>query len=401
VTALPPARAVRHRSREALGAAALVVALLAWLVPGGTATAVASPEAEAASSYLATLVGPDGAVENPYPPGGPSLTWTANVALALATTGNETDALDRALAFLGADVPGYVAEGTSDPAGRLAWLILLVDATGGDPMAFGTASTDLVAELQARYGVAEAGLFGVVDEYTPVTNQALALLALHAAGQTPPTEAVDWLVAQQCQSPASAAGAWEGYRAPSGGGLEACEESSTASFTSADSNSTAFAVEALAVLGRTGPTTAATSWLRAVQDATPGSAAGGFGQRPGDSADPNSTALVIQAIVAAGGDPTGPDWQAGGGDPVSSLASWIVASGPEAGALASPYSGGFADLFATYQGVWGLAQVAFPLPAPTPSPTTTTTTTTSASQAVTNDAPTTASGAVVTPSFTG
>ena len=93
--------------------------------------------------------------------------------------------------------------------------------------------------------VAEPGLFGVVDDYTPATNQALALLALTAAGAPVPTAAVDWLVAQQCTAPASAAGGWEGYRAPSGGGLEPCEESTSLNFTSADSNSTAFAVQAL------------------------------------------------------------------------------------------------------------------------------------------------------------
>jgi hypothetical protein len=382
--------------------AALVALVLVPVLGAAPATAAASPQAEAASAWLATLVGPDGAVDNPYAPGAPSLTWTVNVALSLATTGNEPDAQRRALGYVAADVPGYIAEGTSDPAGRLSWLILLVEATGGDPTDFGTPAVDLVAELQGRYGVAEPGLFGGVDDYTPVTNQSLALLALSAAGVTPPSEAVDWLVAQQCDAPASAAGAWEGYRAPSGGGLEPCEESQATAFTSADSNSTAFAVEALELVGRTGPVPAALSWLRGMQDGT-GAAVGGFGQRPGDVADPNSTALVIQALVAAGESPSGAAWQAGGGTPLGSLQSWIVASGAEAGALASPYSGGFADLFATYQGVWGLAEVAFPLPVPTPSGPTTTTTSTP-----TGPAPggagglAGAAGAVtVAPSFTG
>ena len=98
-----------------------------------------------------------------------------------------------------------------------------------------------------------------------------------------------------------------------------------------------------------------------MQDTTAGAAVGGFGQRPGDLADPNSTAVVIQAIVAAGQSPTS-GWTAGGGNPLSSLESWIIASGADAGALASPFSAGFADLFATYQAVWGLAEAAVPAP---------------------------------------
>jgi hypothetical protein len=296
------------------------------------------------------------------------------------------------MAHLGDDVDGYIAEGTSDVAGRLSWLILLVDATGGDPHAFGTPATDLVAALQTRYGVAEPGLYGVIDDFTPVTNQALALLARTAAGETPPTAAVDWLLDQQCDAPASAAGAWQGYRAPDGGGLEPCQESLSSNFTSADSNTTAVAGEALVATGNTAPVAAALTWLHGMQDPTAGAAAGGFGQRPGDVADPNSTALVIQAIVAAGETPSS-GWTVGGGDPLTSLRSWIDASGAEAGALSSPFSAGFADLFATYQGVWGLAQVAFPLPVAL-APVTPTTPTTPGTVPP-------AEAAAVTPAFTG
>jgi hypothetical protein len=392
-----PASTGRPRRRRALlaGAVALVALLLAPVLGASSATA-ASPQAEAASTWLAGLVGPDGSVDSPYS-GLPSLTWTANVALSLATTGNEPAALQRALDHLAADVGGYIAEGTSDPAGRISWLILLVDATGGDPRAFG--GHDLVADLDARYGVAEPGLYGVVDDYTPVTNQSLALLALTAAGADVPAGAITWLVDQQCAAPVSAAGGWEGYRAPSGGGLEACEESTSLNFTSADSNSTAFAIEALEAVGSTGAVPAALSWLGTVQDTTAGPAVGGFGQRPGDDADPNSTAVVIQAIVAAGQSPTAAPWTVGGGSPLASLQSWIIASGGEAGALASPFSGGFADTFATYQGVWGLAEVAFPLPTPQPSGPTSTTTTTSAPGTTT--VPVGVEAVSVTPTFTG
>ncbi len=392
------------RSPRALAAAALLVAAVAApLVAAGSATAASNPQAEAAATWLAGRVGADGSVDNPYAPGTPSLTWTTNVALSLAATGNQPDVLRRAIDHVAADVPGYIAEGTSDPAGRLSWLILLVKATGGDPRAFGSSSTDLVAALQARYGVAQAGLYGVIDEYTPVTNQALAILALTAAGETPPAAAVEWLRAQQCTAPASAAGAWEGYRAPSGGGLAACADSVSSDFTSADSNSTAFAVQALAALGDTTAVPSALTWLSGMQVAT-GPAAGGFGQRPGDVADPNSTAVVVQALVAAGEDPASGTWQVGGGTPMSSLRSWIVTSGADAGALASPYSGGAADLFATHQAVWGLAGATFPLPVvPLPTPPSTSVPPTEGPSAVDagNATAEAVAPVVVTPAFTG
>ena len=230
-----------------------------------------------------------------------------------------------------------------------------------------SAAHDLVADLEARYGVAEPGLYGVIDDYTPVTNQSLAMLALTAAGVTPPTAAIDWLVAQQCTAPASAAGAWEGYRAPAvpGPGLEACEESLSTNFTSADSNSTAFAVQALVAVGSDGPVADALGWLDGMQDATAGAA--GRRLRP-------APRRHLRPELHGGRDPghrrrrrrapPARRWTIGGGTPLSSLESWIVPCGDEAGALASPYSGGFADTFATYQGVWGLAEAAFPLPVP-------------------------------------
>jgi hypothetical protein len=95
-------------------------------------------------------------------------------------------------------------------------------------------------------------------------------------------------------------------------------------------------------------------WLHRLQSAA-SPAPGGFGQYIGDSSDPNSTALVIQAIRATG-DSHGTSWEIAGGDPASSIASWVIESGPEAGALASPYSDGAADLYATYQGLWGIKQ---------------------------------------------
>jgi hypothetical protein len=322
--------------------------------------------------------------------------WAVNVALALATTGNEPVAIERALGYIEANTTAYLSEPTANTVGRYGWLLVLADATDRDPRAFGADGTDLVTGILGQYEIEEAGLFGPVNTFGSAFNQALSIIGLVAAGEAPPADAVTWLRDQQCDGSTTSVGGWQPYRAPSGGGLEPCVDSDGATFAGADANSTAFAVQALAALGDTTPIPAAVTWLHELQ-VTTGGAPGGFGQYVGDPADPNSTAVVVQAIVAAGEDPAGSGWAAGGGTPLSSLATWQISSGAEAGALASPYSAGFADLFATYQGVWGLAQVAFPLPASTP--TTPSTPTTTPGEGTPTGGP--AVAATVTPSFTG
>jgi hypothetical protein len=341
---------------------------------------------------LASNVGADGSVLDPYGTE-PSIDWTINLALALAASGEQPDVLVRMLDHIRSNADEYITSGTSDPAGHLAWLILLATRSGEDPTDFGGTHLDLVTALRNRYAVAEAGLFGTVDVYTAATNQALSILALIASGAEVAPDAIDWLLAQQCTGPAGQAGAWQGHRAEATPGvLSDCLPTSSAAYERADAATTSFAVMALAAWrarGHVAPgvdasITAAVDWLRSMQART-GSAAGGFGQYVGDPADPNSTALAILAIISAGTDPA--TWTVTDGDPVGSLRSWIITTGPEAGAFRSPYSSGSADLFATYQGLWGLAGSPFPLdplgiPAPPP---------------VVTEAPTD----VVTPSFTG
>jgi hypothetical protein len=222
-------------------------------------------------------------------------------------------------------------------------------------------------------------------------------VGLVAAGRPVPAGALMWLSDQQCDSGNSSDGGWQGYRAPSGGALVACDPSSGTSYTGADSNNTAMAVQALVAGGESGPVPSGVAFLASTQ----APATGGFGYYAGDIADdPNSTALGIQAVVAAGGDPSGPAWTTAGGTPASALVAWQLTSGADAGALASPYSEGGADFLATFQGLWGLAEAAFPFPPlPTPGPTTTTTTT--AHDPSTTIAVGAAGAVTVAPAFTG
>ncbi|WP_228447030.1 prenyltransferase/squalene oxidase repeat-containing protein [Streptomyces paludis] len=120
-----------------------------------------------------------------------------------------------------------------------------------------------------------------------VWRQSLAMLGQAAAQVRPGDQAVIWLKSQQCAS-----GAFPSFRAdPS----VPCDES-----TAVDSRSTAAAIQALSSLGEQRlPMDHAISWLRSVQNED-----GGWGYRPGQPSDANSTSVVIGALTAAGVRPS-------------------------------------------------------------------------------------------------
>jgi hypothetical protein len=368
----------RRRRRYPIGVALTMLIVLALNL-----VAAPSDATSTTSGWLASTVTADGSVIDPYGTD-PSIDWTVNVALALSASADQVDALGRSADYIRANASDYLTSGSSDPAGHIAWLILLATRIGDDPREFGDAHLDLISALRDRFGVEEDGLFGTVDIYTSTSTQALAILALLAAGAGVETGAVDWLLQQQCTGPVGQLGAWQGHRAAvSPGVLEDCLPTSSAAYERADSATTSLAVLAIAAWRNGGGSdpavdaaidpaiSGAVSWLRSMQ-ATTGTAAGGFGQYVGDPADPNSTAMVIVAASALGLDPS--SWTVTGGDPLSSLRSWIISSGPDTGALSSPYSAGSADLFATYQGLWGIVEtfpfgpIVLPVAVPTPDP---------------------------------
>lgn len=335
---------------------AIVIALCSVIFP--FQRAAASPAGDAAAdavAWIATQVTPGGYI--PGPGGIPAAGPTVTAALALATARVGGDTFDAIVSWLEVNVDVYVVdENADDRPGALAQLVIIADAAGIDPTNFG--GHDLVDRLEATLSQGKPGLYGVQDPtYDGVYRQSLAIIALVAAGRTPDATATAWLGDQQCTAPAAAAGGWEAYRAdPSA----ACNAPDPMFFTGPDSNSTAMAIEALVALGgTTSPRlSAALSFLAAAQ--TPD---GGFGYVAGGDSDPNSTALVLQALAAAGENPTAAPWIAPGGDPVSSLLAWrIGCDAPEEdrGAFASPYSGGYPDAFATMQAVWGASGTAFP-----------------------------------------
>jgi len=375
-------QATRVTTRIRRGTVAVfVVAISLVSVPISPASAVTTAASTLSSDWLAAQIGVDGSVNVPGETFS-TTTQTMYAANGLAASGQHREAFDRAMTYISAHVDDWVVNdgsgSTVAPVGsdlpeRLGELILLVRTVGGDPTNFGSPSTNLVARAQALYGVSVAGFYGWQEPYSAVQDQSFVVMALAAVGVPAPALAVQWIVDQQCaggtDDPASIGG-WMSFRATTGGVLDPCSAPDSFNYTGADTNSTAFAVQALVSASSASAVPAALTFLHAAQTNS-GPQAGGFPWFTGGDADPNSSALVIQAILAAGQDPTGGAWSAGGQSPVSVLPTWqITTPSTDAGSLYAAWQPGVPSLLATYQGLWGLTLTAFPFPVlPTSTPT--------------------------------
>ena len=378
MTTTPPVD--RRTSRTSLRRHTLVAVVALSFILGAATPASAAPDPAAArtAAWLADQVGPDGSVSVPGETFS-AVTQTMYVAQALAATELHRAELDRAMGYVALHVDDWVTNdgggSTVAPPGadlpeRLGSLILLVHSTGGDPRAFGVPAQDLVARAEALYSSQSPGFYGYQEPYSAVQDQSIMVLALFAVGSPPPAPAVQWIIDMQCTGGGdapSALGGWMAFRATTGGVPEACTAPDPSLYTGADTNSTAFAVQALVTAGMTTPVPGAMAFLKAAQ-----SGGAGFPWFAGGDADANSTALVVQAIVATGGTPTDPGWVIGGRTPVDALVGWQLGA-PDDGALEASWSPGVPSLLATYQGLWGLAQMPLPFPvragpAPEPEP---------------------------------
>lgn len=268
---------------------------------------------------------------------------TALAVLALAAAGDHAVA-KRALTYLEAHVDAYVTEDGSDGPGELATLILGAKALGMKPTSFG--GTNLVSRLLATLQTtgANAGLFGAQDPtYDGAYRQGLALSALAAAGVRDTTQlqpAIRWLQHQQCAN-----GAWEADRTST---TSPCPPSDPTTYSGPDTNSTALAVEGLVAQHATIPVSPV-SFLASLEQPS-----GGFGYY-GGAADPDSTALVIQALVALGKRVNAAPFLKGAKDPASALLSFQL----HGGAFFYPGSKAANDL-STEQALPALEKDAFP-----------------------------------------
>lgn len=370
----------RSRLAAAVVTLALAAATLAAAGPVDAAPPTTDPATAAAygARWAAAQVGPQGFV--PGPTATPNVSATIETALALADAGVEQATFTSIMTWLQANAGLAIdPDGVGDSAGNLGQLLLLARAAGIDPTAFG--GQDLIARLGATLGAFAPGLYGASDPtYDGAFRQSLALLGLSAVGASVPSAAITWLVGQQCDTTVpAAAGGWEPYRADTS---VACVAPDTVTFAGPDTNSTAMALQALVATGATAGRPAALDFLAAAEDPT-----GGFAFIPHGDVDPNSTSLVILAIIAGGEDPAAGRWVRGAATPVTSLLGWQLGcteASADQGAFASPFSAGAPDALATRQAVWGAslrpfssaALVTFhPGAAPCVAPTTTTTTT--------------------------
>ncbi len=248
-----------------------MILLLAPAFGTQAAAATNDPTIAPAISWLEAQQQPDGGFKGFSGKTDPGA--TADIALALASTGanlaNLNDGGPSVTGYLQAQAKTYAAN-----VGGAAKLILAAVASGQNPRDFG--GQDLVRDILSHQDHS-SGLFD-----SQIYVHAYAMLALAAAGQTIPTSAIDGLISHQ-----AADGGWA-YTGETAAGK-------------ADSNTTAIAVQALVASGEgSSPAVAkGMNYLNGLKASD-----GSFAYQPSSGSplvgDANSTALVIQALLATG-----------------------------------------------------------------------------------------------------
>jgi hypothetical protein len=205
---------------------------------------------------------------------------TADAVLAFVASGVGGAAMKDAVGYLQAQT----AAGNVSGPGLRAKVVLALVAAAKDPRHFG--GHNLVTEIKSTLG--PDGRFG--DE--PVLDDALDVLALESAGVTPANRASTWLLNAQCPD-----GGWAFDEPYDGSHDDAHCHSGDSDFFDSDSNTSSYVVQALATTGHTGWDADPLAFFDTVRDPAHGgwSYSGSF-----IATDANSTALVLQAYVAAG-----------------------------------------------------------------------------------------------------
>ena len=300
-------------------AAFCVVVAGSLCIPPASAASARSEAIKDAASFLASRQQPDGSF---FRAGAPA-DGVSEVVAALATVGAEREVRARAMRYLEKSAVARARE-RGGYAGRITQGIV---AAGHDPRAF--AGADVVAILESFYDP-------VTGRYdNGIYANALAVLGVLAAKQQLPERAVDFIELNQCGD--------GGF-----GHEEGC-------LGGADVDTTSLVVAALRAAGIRSDEASvarARAWLLSARNAD-----GGFGARPGDRTNANSTGLAICAVVALGEDPESEPWTGGGAGPLAAL-------------LALRHSGGgfryiatqdAPNDYATVQALPALAKIAYPL----------------------------------------
>ncbi len=282
----------RTRRVAALATAgATGAALLAFAIGSGSAATQVDPASRAIQYLQGQQSGSDGSI-----PAGPSTAVVSEeYAIGAAAAGYDPSALRRGS---GPSVIAYLAAHAAaacTSAGACGELLQAVAAAGLNPASFG--GVDLLTTLNGFYA-AGTGVFGDGEAFT----QALAIQGLVAAHQPVPAAALHRLVTAQDSD-----GGWDFL-------LIKDDPNGSTNFDTSDTNSTAMVLMALDAAGVHTRDHAALTWLHTQQDAD-----GGFPYQSGAGTDPDSTALVLQALLATGQNPEAPAWAPGGYGPLARL----------------------------------------------------------------------------------
>ncbi|MGO9344370.1 MAG: hypothetical protein ACLP6E_17930 [Acidimicrobiales bacterium] len=337
-----------------------VCAITAWAAsPQGAPVLPQSLPSQDAAVWLASQFSAEGFIPTSPGSGNADLSSTAQSVLALSAANVDLDVARKGVSYLESHVSAFVVVDGADGPGKLALLILDAKALGVSPNSFG--STDLVAHLLATEQISgpDKGLFGTatqVDDYSAGGyQQGLALAALAAVGihgTSQVAAAVNWLVSEQCPD--------GGWTSPDNA-VNSCS-GVPGSFAGPDTNSTSLAVQGLAAQGAltSAVSSKALAFLSDGQDAD-----AGWSYYPNTVAtpgftDPDSTALVIQALEALSHSPTATSFTKGSATPVSALLSFQLTSGAGKGAFYYPPAPSPANVIATYQAIPALEALTIP-----------------------------------------
>jgi energy-coupling factor transport system substrate-specific component len=268
---------------------ALALGSIIGAIPGQEVTSASA--ASSPASYLLGAQNRDGGLGGAS--GEPSSQlYSGWAALGLAADGISPQHVSRG----GASLAAYLARGArslNDP-GSVERSILAAHAAGLPVSSFGGRNLVAVLEARVRHD-------GSIAEQTNLT--AFAVLALRAAGASPPAAMLRWLVRQHDRD--------GGYNYSRAGGLS-------------DIDDTGAALEALAGVSGGAASRARTGAIRYIerhQDPD-----GGFPSTPGEGSNAQSTAWAIQGLIAAGANP-GSLHRGGSASPLQYLRSLIAPDG--------------------------------------------------------------------------
>lgn len=333
---LPPRRVACSLAAVGLAVATLLTAASPITAQEATppvahSESTASTHVSAASSWLRAqqdasggFPGFDGTVDA-------GTTTDAAMALFAAQTDDPDAAvaLESAVAYLEQEGDSYAASG----AGQAAKVALAAIAGGRNPRDFGGDNL-----LEAMHAVPTTTVENPIPDIygDDLYDHALVLLAMAAMQEPIPDEAIAAIRDTQAGN-----GGWA---------FDGSTEDSAA-----DSNTTALMLQALvaAGLGDDEMVSIGIEYLHTLQ-LPDGS---GFAYGPADPmvADANSTALVVQALIAAGEDPASPDW----GNAALSLVKFQLPDG----SLRYLPTDDASNLLATLQAIPAMAGIPLPVAA--------------------------------------